>query len=77
MLIKLSKRDQEIVCTVPNQDETSLGELCLGLMFASSKIIIKALGESKPEFEINFEPTKEEQEHIDMLKSILDKTYSK
>ncbi len=77
MIIELSKREKGIVYNVSGQDEASLAELGLGLMFASSKQIIKAFGESKPEWRINFEPTKEEEEQINMLKSTLDKAYSK
>ncbi len=77
MIIELSKNDKGIVCNVSGQNETSLAELALGLMFASSKQIIEAFGESKPEWRINFEPTKEEDEQINMLKSTLDKAYSK
>lgn len=77
MTIELSKRDEKIICSVPNKDDTTFEELALGLMFASSKQIKKAFGESKPEWKINFEPTKEEEEHINMTKSILDKAYSK
>lgn len=76
MTIELSKKDGEIICSVPNEKDTTLGVFALGLMFASSELIKKAFGASKPEWKINFEPTKEEEEHIHDTKAIMEKAYS-
>ncbi len=77
MIIELSKKGEGIVCNVSGQGETPLAELGLGLMFASSDQIKKEFGETKPEWKTNFEPTKEEEEQINVLKSTVDKAYSK
>lgn len=76
MTIELTKKDDTIICKVPDQEETPLGELCL-LMFFSDAQIKKVLGPTKPEWKINFQPSEKEKEDIDQLKSALDKVYSR
>lgn len=77
MIIELKKIDDKIVFKAPNQEETTLVELGLAVLLYSDEQIKELLGPSKPEWEILFQPSEEEEKQIDQLKSALDKIYSR
>lgn len=76
MLIELTKTGEKIMCKVGDQEETTLGELGLGIMLASAKQLKKVFGEAKPEWKLHFQPNEEEEKGIESLKAALDKVYS-
>lgn len=77
MTIVLTKLNDKILCKVPDQEETPLGELCMAIMFLSDVQLKKVFGPTKPEWEIHFQPSDKEKEDIDQLKFALDKVYSR
>lgn len=76
MTIELIKRDDTIVCKVPDQEETPLSELFMAIMFLDDAQIKKVFGLTKPEWKINFQPS-EKEKNIDWWISALDKVYSR